>query len=61
MILNKNIIIIKLLFHQGVTEFVEATVKRMLPGDYCQRQKIHEDEMNELLGKGAMYTNIHVK
>lgn len=36
---------------QGVTEFVEATVKRMLPGDYCQRQKTHEDEMNELLGK----------
>ena len=23
----------------------------MLPGDYCQRQKTHEDEMNELLGK----------
>jgi len=36
----------------GVTEFVEATVKRMLPGEYCQRQKIHEDEMNELLGSG---------
>lgn len=42
-------------FHKsntGVTEFVEATVKRMLPGDYCQRQKTHEDEMNELLGSG---------
>ena len=23
----------------------------MLPGEYCQRQKIHEDEMNELLGE----------
>merc|ERR1712176_304750 len=36
----------------GVTDFVEATLKRMLPGEYCQRQKIHEDEMNELLGSG---------
>ena len=47
---------------QGVTEFVEATVKRMLPGDYCQRQKTHEDEMNELLGKGkkdSANCNVH--
>lgn len=38
--------------NNGVTEFVEATIKRMLPGEYCQRQKQNEDEMNELLESG---------
>lgn len=36
----------------GITEFIEATIKRMLPLEYRERQRIHEDEMNELLGFG---------
>lgn len=37
----------------GVNEFVDSTVKRMLPVDYSQRSKQIEDEMNELIGGGT--------
>ena len=36
---------------QGVNEFIEATIKRMLPVEHGQRGKQVEDEMNEMIGE----------
>ena len=36
---------------QGVNEFVEATIKRMLPAEHSLRLKQVEDEMNEMIGE----------
>jgi len=33
-----------------VNEFVEETIRRMLPGEYAERQKMYEEEMTELIG-----------
>jgi len=37
----------------GVNEFIESTIKRMLPGEYSARQKVHEDELAEQIGNGT--------
>jgi len=34
----------------SVNEFVEETIRRMLPGEFAERQKIYEEEMTELIG-----------
>jgi len=33
-----------------VNEFIEETIRRMLPGEFSERQKIYEEEMTELIG-----------
>jgi len=33
-----------------VNDFVEETIRRMLPGEFCERQKIYEEEMTEIIG-----------
>ena len=38
---------------QGVNEFVESTIKRMLPTDFLQRKKINEEEITEMIGNGT--------
>ena len=32
---------------------MESTIKRMLPGEYSQRQKIQEEELAEHIGNGT--------
>ena len=39
-----------LFFVQTVNEFIEETIRRMLPGEFSERQKIYEEEMTELIG-----------
>jgi hypothetical protein len=42
---------------QTVNEFVEETIRRMLPGEFAERQKMYEEEMTELIGASRDGTN----
>ena len=55
----KRNFLLKQFYSKGVNEFVDSTVKRMLPVDYSQRSKQIEDEMNELIGKKQMCNIYH--
>ena len=39
-----------LTFVQSVNEFIEETIRRMLPGEFTERQKVYEEEMADMIG-----------
>jgi len=36
--------------NMSVNEFIEETIRRMLPGEFTERQKVYEEEMADMIG-----------